>query len=138
MHHRVAHLTLTTLSCLFVVCFFFFFPPPPQQLVLCSITFYYLISRGEEIRMALSFTVVLLVASIPVAIEIVCTTTLALGSHQLSEQGAIVRRLPAIEDLAGMTILCSDKTGTLTMNKMVIQDETPVYAKGETQASILR
>lgn len=108
------------------------------QLVLCSITFYYLISRGEEIRMALSFTVVLLVASIPVAIEIVCTTTLALGSHQLSEQGAIVSRLPAIEDLAGMTILCSDKTGTLTMNKMVIQDETPVYAKGETQASILR
>jgi H+-transporting ATPase len=108
------------------------------QLTLCSYTFYYLISEGEEVRMALSFTVVLLVASIPVAIEIVCTTTLALGSHQLSEQGAIVSRLPAIEDLAGMTILCSDKTGTLTMNKMVIQEETPVYAPGETQYSILR
>ena len=73
------------------------------------------------------FTVVLLVASIPIAIEIVCTTTLALGSRQLSMTGAIVTRLAAIEDMAGMNMLCSDKTGTLTMNKMVIQEETPVY-----------
>lgn len=64
---------------------------------------------------------VLLVASIPIAIEIVCTTTLALGSRQLSDFGAIVTRLAAIEDMAGMNMLCSDKTGTLTLNKMVIQ-----------------
>lgn len=51
----------------------------------------------------------LLVASIPIAIEIVCTTTLALGSRQLSSHGAIVARLAAIEDLAGMNMLCSDK-----------------------------
>jgi H+-transporting ATPase len=87
---------------------------------------------------ALSFAVVLLVASIPVAIEIVCTTTLALGSHELSSEGAIVSRLAAIEDMAGMTILCSDKTGTLTLNKMQIQEETPIYFKGETQSSLLR
>ena len=49
------------------------------------------------------------------------TTTLALGSRQLSAQGAIVTRLPAIEEMAGMTVLCSDKTGTLTLNQMVIQ-----------------
>ena len=49
------------------------------------------------------------------------TTTLALGSRQLSAQGAIVTRLTAIEEMAGMTVLCSDKTGTLTLNQMVIQ-----------------
>lgn len=64
---------------------------------------------------------VLLVASIPIAIEIVCTTTLALGSRELAAEGAIVTRLAAIEDMAGMNMLCSDKTGTLTLNKMVIQ-----------------
>ena len=79
-----------------------------------------------------------MVASIPIAIEIVTTTTLALGSKELSHEGAIVTRLAAIEDMAGMSILCSDKTGTLTMNKMVIQEETPVYKKGETQYSLLR
>jgi H+-transporting ATPase len=72
------------------------------------------------------------------AIEIVTTTTLALGSKELSHHGAIVSRLAAIEDMAGMAILCSDKTGTLTLNKMVIQEETPVYLEGETQYSLLR
>ena len=76
---------------------------------------------------ALSFTIVLLVASIPMAIEIVTTTTLALGSKELSKDGAIVKRLAAIEDLAAMSILCSDKTGTLTKNIMEIQEETPIY-----------
>jgi P-type E1-E2 ATPase len=52
--------------------------------------------------------------------------------------GAIVTRLAAIEDMAGMTVLCSDKTGTLTLNKMVIQEETPVYLPNETQYTILR
>lgn len=60
--------------------------------------------------------------------EIVTTTTLSLGSKELSHHGAIVTRLAAIEDLAGMSILCSDKTGTLTLNKMVIQDDCPSYA----------
>ena len=56
----------------------------------------------------------------------------------MSAHGAIVTRLSAIEDMAGMSILCSDKTGTLTCNRMEIQDETPIYAYGETQYSILR
>ncbi len=51
------------------------------------------------------------VASIPIAIEIVCTSTLAVGSRRLAESKVIVARLSAIEELAGMTILCSDKTG---------------------------
>jgi P-type E1-E2 ATPase len=91
------------------------------SLVLCGIAFGYMLSKGESVKHALQFTVVLLVASIPLAIEIVVTATLALGSRELSAQGAIVTRLPAIEEMAGMNMLCSDKTGTLTLNKMVIQ-----------------
>jgi H+-transporting ATPase len=71
------------------------------SMTLCGIAFGYLISSGEKVRDALSFTVVLLVASIPIAIEIVCTTTLALGSRELAHDGAIVSRLAAIEDMAG-------------------------------------
>ena len=76
-------------------------------------------------------------ASIPLAIEIVTNTTLAIGSKALSHHGAIVARLSAIEDLAGMSILCSDKTGTLTLNKMVLQNLTPVFRDGENQESVL-
>jgi hypothetical protein len=101
------------------------------SVVLCATALGYLIGYGKEpVKEALSFTVVLLVASIPIAIEIVCTTTLALGSRQLSQEGAIVTRLASIEEMAGMNMLCSDKTGTLTLNKMVIQDDCPIYTAG--------
>jgi len=108
------------------------------SLLLCGTTFGYLMGMGETFKEAISFTVVLLVASIPIAIEIVCTTTLALGSRQLSAHGAIVTRLAAIEDLAGMNMLCSDKTGTLTLNKMVIQEDTPTFVPDIDQAKLLR
>ncbi|KIZ00440.1 H+-transporting ATPase [Monoraphidium neglectum] len=101
------------------------------SLILCFTALGYLIGHGKEgVKEALSFTVVLLVASIPIAIEIVCTTTLALGSRQLSQEGAIVTRLASIEEMAGMNMLCSDKTGTLTLNKMVIQEDCPIYTPG--------
>eukprot|EP01038_Epipyxis_sp_PR26KG_P006480 gene6480-8913_t len=105
--------------------------------VFCLIVFCYLITVVSVLE-SLSFTVVLMVASIPMAIEIVTTTTLALGSKELSHHGAIVTRLAAIEDMAAMSILCSDKTGTLTMNKMEIQAETPIYKNGESQYTLLR
>lgn len=107
------------------------------SLTLCIINLAYYLVQGVPIKEALSFTVVLLVASIPLAIEIVTTTTLAIGSKKLVEYGAIVAKLAAIEDLAGMSILCSDKTGTLTMNKMVLEQRTPIYWDGETQESVL-
>lgn len=78
----------------------------------------------------------MLVASIPLALEIVVTTTLALGSRELAKDGAIVTRLAAIEDLSGMNILCSDKTGTLTLNKMVIQKDTPTFMEGLNQEKV--
>merc|ERR1711920_113979 len=57
---------------------------------------------------------------------------------ELTKHGAIVTRLAAIEDMAGMAILCSDKTGTLTLNEMHIQEYTPVYSEGENQYTLLR
>jgi H+-transporting ATPase len=81
------------------------------SLTLSIIYFVYLLVSGSGVKEAISYTVVVLVASIPLAIEIVTTTTLAIGSKELVKQGAIVSRLAAIEDLAGMSILCSDKTG---------------------------
>jgi H+-transporting ATPase len=108
------------------------------SLVLCLTYFIYLLAKKVPPKEAISFTVVLLVASIPLAIEIVTTTTLAIGSKKLVKHGAIVAKLSAIEDLAGMSILCSDKTGTLTLNKMVLQEEdTPIYCEGETLESVL-
>ena len=104
------------------------------SVTLCTIALIYLIVQGRKsnslrppahqkadnliVKESLSFAVVVLVASIPLAIEIVTTTTLALGSKQLSARGAIVTRLGAIEEMAGMDMLCSDKTGTLTLNKV--------------------
>ena len=108
------------------------------SLTMCTIVFVYLLYQGTEVATDLSFTVVLLVASIPLAIEIVTTTTLALGSKELSKHGAIVARLSAIEDMAGMAILCSDKTGTLTLNQMQLQEYSPSYTEGIDQYALLR
>merc|ERR1712217_359245 len=106
------------------------------SLFMCLIVLFYVWSIVPFME-ALSFVVVLMVASIPMAMEIVTTTTLALGSKELTKHGAIVTRLAAIEDMAGMAILCSDKTGTLTLNEMHIQEFTPVYSPGETQYSTI-
>jgi H+-transporting ATPase len=100
--------------------------------------FIYLLVRKVSLKDSASFAVVVIVASIPMAIEIVTTTTLAIGSKQLSHFGAIVSRLAAIDDLAGLNMLCSDKTGTLTKNKMTIQDDAPAYEPGITQMDLLK
>merc|ERR1712070_1367632 len=107
------------------------------SLIMCGMVLLY-VTTIVSFMEALSFAVVLMVASIPMAIEIVCTTTLALGSKELTKHGAIVTRLAAIEDMAGMAILCSDKTGTLTLNEMHIQEHTPTYVDGLNQYELLR
>lgn len=71
-------------------------------------------------------------------LQVVCTTTMALGSNKLAEQKAIVARLSCIEEIAGMNLLCSDKTGTLTLNKMVLQEDTPVFNEGVSQADVVK
>ncbi|KAJ7246193.1 hypothetical protein C8J57DRAFT_1523707 [Mycena rebaudengoi] len=75
-------------------------------------------------RQGLDNILVLLIGGIPIAMPTVLTVTLAVGAQQLAKHKAIVTRIAAIEELAGVTILCSDKTGTLTTNKLTIDRET--------------
>jgi H+-transporting ATPase len=71
------------------------------------------------------FVLILLVASIPVALPAVMSVTMAIGAYALSKQKAILSRLSAIEELAGVDVLCSDKTGTLTLNELSVDSEIP-------------
>jgi H+-transporting ATPase len=76
--------------------------------------------RGDPILTTLQFALVLTVAAIPVAMPTVLSVTMAVGARLLARKDAIVTRLAAIEELAGADILCSDKTGTLTQNKLTL------------------
>jgi H+-transporting ATPase len=78
--------------------------------------------RHENMLEILRFTLVLTVAAIPVALPAVLTVTMTVGAMNLAKKQAIVSRLVAIEELAGVDVLCSDKTGTLTRNSMTVSD----------------
>ncbi len=78
--------------------------------------------RGDPILTTLQFALVLTVAAIPVAMPTVLSVTMAVGSRLLAKKQAIVSKLVAIEELAGVDVLCADKTGTLTQNKLTLGD----------------
>ncbi|CAL9050875.1 unnamed protein product [Musa banksii] len=81
---------------------------------------------------------VLLIGGIPIAMPTVLSVTMAIGSHRLSEQGAITKRMTAIEEMAGMDVLCSDKTGTLTLNKLSVDKNLiEVFAKGVDKEHVI-
>ena len=80
------------------------------------------IYRGDPILTLLQFALVLTVAAIPVAMPTVLSVTMAVGARLLAKKQAIVSKLVAIEELAGVDVLCADKTGTLTQNKLTLGD----------------
>ncbi|KAK9120909.1 hypothetical protein Syun_018526 [Stephania yunnanensis] len=82
-------------------------------------------------RSGIDSLLVLLIGGIPIAMPTVLSVTMAIGSHRLSLQGAITKRMTAIEEMAGMDVLCSDKTGTLTLNKLTVdKNMIKVFAEG--------
>ena len=91
--------------------------------------------RGNAILTTLQFALVLTVAAIPVAMPTVLSVTMAVGARLLAKKQAIVSRLVAIEELAGVDVLCADKTGTLTQNSLTLG--TPFAVDGVTPATVI-
>ena len=100
-------------------------------LTACAVIFFVGVSKGYAAMEMFLISVSLAVAAIPSGLPAVVTITLAIGVQRMSARHAIIRKLPAMETLGAATVICSDKTGTLTKNEMTVRE---VYADGKRVA----
>jgi Ca2+-transporting ATPase len=91
-------------------------------LIFCGILFAINIFQGGNVGDAFLFAVALAVAAIPEALSSIVTIVLSFGTQKLAKEHAIIRKLQAVEGLGSVSVICSDKTGTLTQNKMTVED----------------
>ncbi|MEM3258478.1 MAG: plasma-membrane proton-efflux P-type ATPase [Thermoproteota archaeon] len=104
-------------------------------MILVAISFFVALFRHESILEILQFALVLIVAAIPAALPAVLSVTMAIGAIALAKREAIVSKLVSIEEMAGMDVLCSDKTGTITKNELTVGEVKPLT--GFTEKDVL-
>ncbi|MGH8094438.1 MAG: plasma-membrane proton-efflux P-type ATPase [Chthoniobacterales bacterium] len=104
-------------------------------LILVVIILLVALFRGDPILTTLQFALILTIAAVPVAMPAVLSVTMAAGARKLADKKAIVTHLAAMEELAGINVLCSDKTGTLTQNKLTLAE--PYCAAAVTPSEII-